>query len=101
MHREQGNYNGAIIYNIASPAVITYCHDCCKFFKPLRDWLKRISTCSDLMSGKKQGLPSPETIYVSGCHFLASILYFFEVSIAIVCFTLTDLITKAVLSQVS
>lgn len=53
------------------------------------------------MSGKKQGLPSPEIIYVSGCHFLASILYFFEVSIAIVCFTLTLLDHKSSVKPVS
>lgn len=49
-------------------AVITPCHDCCGwFFKPQRDWGERINISSNLVCGKKQGLPSLEII----CFFLS------------------------------
>lgn len=66
-----------------------------RFFKLLIDYAKGISTCFNLICGKKVGLPSPQVIFFSFLLSLqTSILYFFEVPIAIVCFILTDLIMK-------
>lgn len=63
IQEEQESNKRTIVCEFAPTAVITLVMTAMRFFQLLIDYTKRISTCLNLICGKKGGLPSPRVIF--------------------------------------